>query len=120
MYIQYAHFLCRIYVHLTMKAKTGLPKSCFLHRYHFGLCALENVTQHDWENVTQRDWEVFIAVLLAKTRDGQKEREREREREGEGSLEICIDLEGCMLPLDLRIRSYSSTVSCGRLRLQMI
>lgn len=25
-------------------------------RYHFGICALENVTQHDWE--------VFIAVLL--------------------------------------------------------
>ena len=29
-------------------------------RYHFGICALENVTQHDWE--------VFIAVLLGLSR----------------------------------------------------
>jgi CO dehydrogenase nickel-insertion accessory protein CooC1 len=54
--------------------------------------------------VTQHDWEVFIAVLLAKTRDGQKEREREREKKRLNLMKFGLIwkiLEGCMVPVDL-------------------
>ena len=73
--------------------------------------------------MTQHDWEVFIAVLLAKTRDGQKEREREREKKMVKFDEIWIDLEdfgrmhGASRPLETSaVQPRSHPAGCSSIK----